>query len=34
MFETADTPAFMQGCIFTVNRDSGKTVEIEPITIR
>ena len=34
MFETADTPAFMQGCVFTVDRDSGKTVEIEPITIR
>ena len=34
MFETADTPAFMQGCVFTVDRDSGKTVEIEPITVR
>lgn len=34
MFETADTPAFMQGCVFTVDRDSGKTIEIEPITIR
>ena len=34
MFETADTPAFMQGCIFTIDRDSGKTVEIEPITLR
>ena len=34
MFETADTPAFMQGCVFTVDRDSGKTIEIEAITIR
>ena len=34
MFETADTPAFIQGCIFTVDRDSGKTVSVETITIR
>lgn len=34
MFETADTPAFMQGCVFTIDRDSGKTVEIEAITLR
>ena len=34
MFETADTPCFMQGCIFTVDRDSGKTVNIEAITVR
>ena len=34
MFETADTPAFLQGCIFTVEKDSGKTVEINPITVR
>ncbi len=34
MFETADTPSFMQGCIFTVDRDSGKTTEVEPIILR
>ena len=34
MFETADTPCFMQGCVFTVDRDSGKTVNIEAITVR
>ena len=34
MFETADTPCFMQGCIFTVDRDSGKTVNVEAITVR
>lgn len=34
MFETADTPAFMQGCIFTIDRDSGKTVEVEAVTLR
>jgi metallophosphoesterase (TIGR00282 family) len=34
MFETADTPDFLQGCIFTVEKDSGKTVEINPITVR
>ena len=34
MFETADTPPFMQGCVFTVDRDSGKTVGIEAITVR
>lgn len=34
MFETADTLPFMQGCIFTVDRDSGKTSEIESVTLR
>ena len=34
IFETADTPAFLQGCIFTVDKDSGKTIEINPITVR
>lgn len=34
MFETADTPAFLQGCIFTIDKDSGKTVEINAITVR
>lgn len=34
MFETADTTPFMQGCVFTVDRDSGKTVGIEAITVR
>ncbi len=34
MFETADTPAFLQGCIFTIDKDSGKTVEISAITVR
>ncbi len=34
MFETADTTPFMQGCVFTVDRDSGKTVGIESITVR
>ena len=34
MFETADTPCFMQGCVFTVDKDSGKTVEINAITVR
>lgn len=34
MFETADTAPFMQGCVFTVDRDSGKTVAIEAITVR
>ncbi len=34
MFETADTPCFMQGCVFTVDKDSGKTVEISAVTVR
>ena len=34
MFETADTPPFMQGCVFTVDRDGGKTVAVEAITVR
>lgn len=33
-FETADTPPFMQGCIFTVDRDTGKTTEVTPVTMR
>lgn len=34
MFETADTASFMQGCVFTVDRQSGKTVGVEAITVR
>lgn len=34
MFETAETEPFMQGCIFAVDRGSGKTVEIKPVTVR
>ena len=34
MFETADTPCFMQGCVFTVDKESGKTVEISAVTVR
>lgn len=34
MFEVADTPAFMQGCVFTIDRDTGKTVNVEAITVR
>jgi hypothetical protein len=34
MFETADTPCFMQGCVFTVDRDTGKTVEATAVTVR
>ncbi len=34
MFETADSPCFMQGCVFTVDKESGKTVEVEPVTVR
>jgi calcineurin-like phosphoesterase len=34
MFETADTPCFMQGCVFTIDRDTGKTVNIEAVTVR
>ena len=34
MFETADTPCFMQGCVFTIDRDTGKTVNVEAATVR
>lgn len=34
MFETAETPCFMQGCIFTIDRDSAKTVEVQAVTVR
>ncbi len=34
MFETADTPCFLQGCVFTVDKDSGKTVDVNAITVR
>ncbi len=34
MFETADTPCFMQGCVFTVDKDSGRTVDVNAITVR
>ncbi len=34
MFETADTPCFMQGCILTIDKDSGKTEEIRAVTVR
>lgn len=33
-FETADTPCFMQGCVFTVDRDTGKTIETKAVTVR
>lgn len=33
-FENADTPCFMQGCVFTIDRDTGKTVEATPVTVR
>lgn len=34
LFETADTPCFMQGCVFTVDRDTAKTVDITAVTVR
>lgn len=34
MFETADTPCFMQGCVFTVDRDTAKTVDATAVTVR
>lgn len=34
MFETAETPCFMQGCVFTIDRTSGKTTQVRPITVR
>ena len=34
MFETAGTPCFLQGCIFTVDKESGKAVEVSPVTVR
>lgn len=34
VFETAETPCFMQGCIFTVDRDTGKTVNVSAVTVR
>lgn len=34
MFESADTPCFLQGCIFTVDRKSGKCVEAQAVTVR
>lgn len=33
-FETATTPAFMQGCVFTVDRDTGRTRLAEAVTVR
>ena len=33
-FETANTPAFMQGCVFTVDRDTGKTTAAKAVTVR
>lgn len=34
MFEPADTPCFLQGCIFTVDRKSGKCLEARAVTVR
>ncbi len=34
MFETAETPCFMQGCVFTIDRDTAKTVEVDLVTVR
>lgn len=34
MFEPADTPCFFQGCIFTVDRASGKCLGASPVTVR
>lgn len=34
LFETADTPCFMQGCVFSIDRDTAKTVSVEAITVR
>ena len=34
MFEPADTPCFFQGCVFTVDRASGKCLNAESVTVR
>ena len=34
MFETGEGASFMQGCIFTVDRASGKTLFAEAVTLR
>ncbi len=34
MFEPADTPCFFQGCVFTVDRASGKCINAESVTVR
>lgn len=34
MFETAETACFMQGCIFTVDTDSGKATAARAVTVR
>ncbi len=33
-FETAETPCFMQGCIFTVDCSSGKAIGVDVVTLR
>ena len=33
-FEAADTPCFMQGCQLTVDRNSGKCMNIQTVTVR
>lgn len=34
MFETAETPCFMQGCELVIDRASGKAIDIKAITVR
>ena len=34
MFEPADTPCFFQGCVFAVDRASGKCLNAESVTVR
>lgn len=34
MFEPADTPCFFQGCVFTVDRKSGKCLEAKAVSVR
>ncbi len=34
IFEAADTPCFMQGCQLTVDKNSGKCLEIQAVTVR
>lgn len=34
MFETAETPCFMQGCELVIDRASGKTIGIKAVTVR
>lgn len=34
MFEPADTPCFFQGCVFTVERMSGRCIDAKAVTVR